>query len=69
MQVQVNGKPQTLENGPISLPEFLKDQGFDPEMQGIAVAINFSVIPRSRWADEVVKDGDAVEVIGALQGG
>jgi sulfur carrier protein len=69
MQVQVNGKPHSLENSSISLVEFLRVQGFDPEMNGIAVAINFSVIPRSTWAETVVNEGDAIEVIGALQGG
>jgi thiamine biosynthesis protein ThiS len=38
-------------------------------MNGIAVAINFSVISRSTWAETVVNEGDAIEVIGALQGG
>lgn len=69
MQVQLNGKPQTLENGSVSLSEFLKAQGFDPEIHGIAVAINFSVVPRSKWSDTQVNEGDAIEVIAALQGG
>lgn len=36
---------------------------------GIAVAVNSEVVPRSRWADTLLQDGDAVEVITAMQGG
>ncbi len=36
---------------------------------GIAVAVNSEVVPRSQWAVTVLRDGDAVEVITAMQGG
>ncbi len=36
--------------------------------RGIAVAVNWSVLPRSQW-DSVVPDGARVEVVTAVQGG
>ena len=35
---------------------------------GIAVAVNWSVVPRSRWGDPV-PDGAHIEVVTAVQGG
>lgn len=37
--------------------------------RGIAVAINATVLPRTRWSELTISDGDAVEVIAAVQGG
>jgi sulfur carrier protein len=37
--------------------------------RGIAVAVNGAVVPRGSWATTPVRDGDAVEVLTAVQGG
>jgi sulfur carrier protein len=37
--------------------------------RGIAVAVNEAVVPRSEWPDTPVRDGDAVEILTAAQGG
>jgi sulfur carrier protein len=36
--------------------------------KGVAVAVNWAVLPRSRWA-EPLPDGAHVEVVTAVQGG
>lgn len=36
--------------------------------KGIAVAVNWAVLPRSQW-DSVLPDGARVEVVTAVQGG
>jgi sulfur carrier protein len=36
---------------------------------GVAVAVNGAVVPRSAWATTALRDGDAVEVVTAVQGG
>jgi sulfur carrier protein len=36
---------------------------------GCAVAVNGEVIPRSGWEEHVLRDGDRVEVLTAVQGG
>jgi sulfur carrier protein len=38
-------------------------------VQGIAVALNGSVIPRARWSDTSLAEADRVEVLTAVQGG
>ncbi|MDQ1463125.1 MAG: sulfur carrier protein [Actinomycetota bacterium] len=37
--------------------------------QGIAVALNGSVVPRGSWPNTVLTDADTVEVLTAVQGG
>ncbi|GAA3489927.1 sulfur carrier protein ThiS [Streptomyces cremeus] len=36
---------------------------------GVAAALNETVVPRTRWADTALGDGDRVEVLTAVQGG
>ena len=41
------------------------------EYQGshLAVAVNYDVVPRARWAETTLNDGDAVEILTPRQGG
>lgn len=34
-----------------------------------AIAVNFDVLPKSRWAETQLKDGDEIEIITPRQGG
>ena len=36
---------------------------------GVAAAVNGDVLPRGSWAARVLRDGDRVEVVTAIQGG
>ncbi len=67
LQVSLNGDAVTLSNQ--QLTEALCEIGYDPEQQGIAVAINMSVVPRSEWAQTTLSDGDRIDIVGAKQGG
>ena len=67
LAVTLNGEDLTLANP--SLPEALCELGYDPEQQGIAVAINMSVVPRSEWPQTSIADGDRIDIVGAKQGG
>jgi sulfur carrier protein len=37
--------------------------------KGVAVALDGTVAPRTTWADVVLRDGQAVELLTAVQGG
>ncbi|KQW20829.1 thiamine biosynthesis protein ThiS [Afipia sp. Root123D2] len=41
----------------------------DYEGTHLAVAVNYDVVPRARWADTVLNDNDAVEILTPRQGG
>lgn len=66
MQVQVNGRPQTLP-GPTSVAALLASLGLKSE--GVAIAINLNVVPRSAHAVTLLQEGDRVEILQAVGGG
>ena len=63
----VNGEAASL--AAVNVPELLCALGYDPEQQGVAVAVNAEVVPRSLWADRRIEAGDRIEIVGAKQGG
>jgi len=66
MQVRVNGQVRTLADG-TSVAELLDELGMRRE--GVAVAVDRAVVPRSRHAETVLVEGAEVEVIRAVGGG
>ncbi len=40
-----------------------------PDTRGIALALNGAVVPRARWSQHTLKEGDRVELVRPLQGG
>jgi sulfur carrier protein len=66
MRVILNGRPMET-TGNITLAGLLEEAGL---AQGsYAVAVNMSVVPRSRIAAYVLKEGDQIEAIEAVGGG
>ena len=41
----------------------------DYEGNHLAVAVNYDVVPRTRWAETTLNDGDQVEILTLRQGG
>ena len=65
MRVTVNGKTHILPDQTTA-----EDLTRHLHMQGrIALEINHKVVPKSRWTDHALRDGDAVEVVRAIGGG
>lgn len=65
--VTVNGEPRSVEAGCVR--ELLELLGHGSDRTGIAVAVNGRVVPRSDWSHCRIEDGDAIEIVGAVQGG
>ena len=40
-----------------------------PNQRGVAVAVNREIVPRSRWGESRLAEGDRVEILEAAQGG
>jgi sulfur carrier protein len=53
----------------LTLGELLLKLGIEPTKKGIAVAVNDTVIPKSKWMTEPVSEGASIEIIRAVQGG
>jgi sulfur carrier protein len=65
MRLIVNGKEMEAEANRVdALLTELKYEG-----KHIAVSVNFDVVPRTRWAETLLKNGDAIEILTPRQGG
>ncbi len=52
-----------------SISELLTELSLSQESRGIAIAVNDSVVSKSRWSEHELKDGDSIEIVKAVQGG
>jgi sulfur carrier protein len=66
MRINVNGTPQELP-APVSVSELL-DRLKVPR-EALAVEVNREIVPRSRHAERMLQDGDAVEIVTFVGGG
>jgi sulfur carrier protein len=62
----VNGEYRTLPDR-LNVADLLHE--LTGRTRGVAVAVNGAVVPRSAWQLKELDDGDAVEVLTAVQGG
>ncbi|MGI5449339.1 sulfur carrier protein ThiS [Streptomyces sp. CA-243310] len=66
MTISVNGEPHEVAAG-TTLDAVVATLTRAP--QGVAAALNETVVPRGRWSRTEVGEGDRVEVLTAVQGG
>ncbi len=66
MIISINDTQYTLKNSQ-SLESLCDDLNF--VTSGIAIAVNDEVIPRKKWGDLTINDGDKILVITATAGG
>ncbi|MFQ5572010.1 MAG: sulfur carrier protein ThiS [Rhodothermales bacterium] len=67
--VAVNGERRTLPGGS-TLAELLRAVDIDPvHAQGIAVAVNDTIVRRQAWPEVTLQEGDRIEIVNASQGG
>ena len=65
MRVTVNGAPREIESA--SVDALLGE--LDYQGTHFAIALNYDVLPKSRWRETPLKNGDAIEIITPRQGG
>ncbi len=68
MKVVLNGAERELRDG-ASIADAVQAAAGDAERRGIAVALDGEVVPRGRWSETELREGQAVEVLEARQGG
>jgi sulfur carrier protein len=68
MELTVNGKKTQHDDG-LSVASLLASLEVEAGAGGVAVAVNGAVVPRDRWSEVTLAQGDRVEVIHAVQGG
>jgi sulfur carrier protein len=63
--VQINGVQQDAAGR--TLTAYLREAGYDPRV--IAVEYNEAILPRDRYDDVILQDGDVVEIVQFMGGG
>jgi sulfur carrier protein len=65
MRVRVNGEPREIASSHVdALLSELEYEGTH-----FAIALNYDVLPKSRWAQTPINNGDEIEIITPRQGG
>lgn len=67
MKIQINGKEQMLDKA-VSIYELLDILKIE-ETQGMAIAVNESVVRKDDWQSYMLKEDDNVLLIKATRGG
>lgn len=65
MQITLNGTSKST--SAVSVAALVHDLGL--EGKRIAVEKNGEIVPRSRYGDTSITDGDRIEIVGAVGGG
>lgn len=65
MRVTVNGEAREISS--VSVDALLGELEY--EGTHFAIALNYDVVPKSRWAETELKAGDEIEIITPRQGG
>ena len=68
MRIELNGEGRELPAG-ATLADAARTAGAGEGGRGFAVAVDGEVVPRGEWGTTALRDGAAVEVLAAIQGG
>ena len=68
MRIELNGEPAELADS-ATLVEAALAAGAPESRRGVAIALDGEVVPRSEWGTTPLREGAAVEVLAAIQGG
>ena len=66
MRLVINGKEQTFE-GELTLAGLVEQLGMKSDR--VAIELNREIVPRARWSETQLKDGDQLEVVHFVGGG
>jgi sulfur carrier protein len=68
VNVTLNGEVRSLEDR-ATVSDAVAASGAEPQGRGLAVAVDAEVVPRGEWEGFVLREGQRVEVLQAVQGG
>jgi thiazole synthase len=68
MRIELNGSSRELPEG-ATLDLAVRESGAGEGARGVAVALDGEVVPRGEWERTPLREGQAVEVLAAIQGG
>jgi thiamine biosynthesis protein ThiS len=66
IEVQLNGEPRSFEQA-VSVARLLEDVGVAAVT--VVVELNGAIVPKDRYQEQVIEDGDRLELIRLVGGG
>lgn len=66
MQLLINGEARDFDP-PLRLASLLEDLGMKPDR--VAVELNRTIVPREKWAEISLSEGDRLEIVHFVGGG
>ena len=69
MKVIINGEERDFADAPapFTVAALVEKLGMKPDR--VAIELNRDIVPRDRWADTMLRDGDRLEVVHFVGGG
>lgn len=66
MTIEINGEPRSFE-GDLTLSSLLERLGMKSDR--VAVELNRDIVPRERWTETQIREGDRLEIVHFVGGG
>ncbi len=67
MTLHINGEPSTFAQAELTLAALIESLNMKPDR--VAVELNRDIVPRGRWPETPLKDGDHLEIVHFVGGG
>ena len=70
MKLHINGEEREIAEPPatlFTLAQMIESMGMKADR--VAVELNRDIVPRERWAETLLKDGDRLEIVHFVGGG
>jgi sulfur carrier protein len=71
MKLHINGEESTFAAAPVGSPFTLAAliESLEMKSDRVAVELNREIVPRDRWPQTILKDGDRLEIVHFVGGG
>ena len=68
MKLHINGEEKTFESAcSFTLATLVEALGMKPDR--VAIELNRDIVPRDRWSETILTDGDRLELVHCVGGG
>jgi thiamine biosynthesis protein ThiS len=67
MKLHINGDERDFNPAPSTLSALIETLGMKPDR--VAVELNRDIVPRDRWAETPLREGDQIEIVHFVGGG
>ncbi|MGA2102659.1 MAG: sulfur carrier protein ThiS [Candidatus Sulfotelmatobacter sp.] len=69
MKLQINGDPRDFNDAPAPFTMAGLIESLGMKSDRVAIELNRDIVPRDRWTETTLKDGDQLEIVHFVGGG